>query len=937
VKRIGLFLILFSIFKITTISQAAGLDFSPTSFYVDAGDTIEVAIQITDAENLAGISLVFTANSGQLQLLSSQVGDFFDGHQISLLPFYYESSGLLEIGIAALDIGFGEPGIDGDGTLVHIAFLASGCGETGLIFQESDTFYNNSDFIFYGFDQLGSAQIEIGGGGAPQFSLIPLIEFDEDGSTQVDLYDYLTDPYTPEGFHSWQIEVGSLIHAEIDTDGILSLSAPANQFGDDTATVIVANTCQLSDTTTVNIRVNSVDDPPELSDIPELTFYEDQTDSSLYLPDFVTDIDSSPEEMIWEVENSLYIHASVSSLGRLYLQPQINWSGSESLTLTVASSVDGETASSDLAVTVISVNDPPQWTAPLPDIFFNEDEPSQPIDLNGYIQDVEDDESEIEWIIANNQNLLITLEPETHQVSFVGLLNWYGEETLYFEAVDTEGASVLDTIQVTVYPINDPPAIDPELPDIAFLEDHADSSLRLDQHLLDPDIEDMQFTWQVTGHAHIQVEILSNDQVVFTSELNWSGSEEVVFTLSDPAGETDSQPIMVTVTAVDDPFVLLNIPNVTFPEDSLLVPYDLDDYIFDPDNEDPEITWSVSNHPWIFAEIDADNRVAYSALPDRHGEDYLLISADDGQGTIKTDSILVTVLPRNDAPTQFDLLTPLDQDTLHTNLPGFSWESARDIDEGDEVTYTFIYSLYPDFSEFDDISHIVDTTYVSDTVFAWNVTYFWRVIATDGTVEVESESVRSFKLEELGVHLHTFSAEPDHGLIRLIWTYASDSNFFGFYLDRTDEHGNTDRLTSEPLIGSDRIEYMDRAVISGESYRYRLMEADLFGNIFEIGSTRVTVPFPETDRLWQNSPNPFRDRTKIRFVLSQPGRVDLKLYNAAGQHIKTLIHGEQTTRGERVLYWDGRNKNRERVRAGVYYYRLKSGSIDQTRRMVLIR
>ena len=83
--------------------------------------------------------------------------------------------------------------------------------------------------------------------------------------------------------------------------------------------------------------------------------------------------------------------------------------------------------------------------------------------------------------------------------------------------------------------------------------------------------------------------------------------------------------------------------------------------------------------------------------------------------------------------------------------------------------------------------------------------------------------------------------------------------------------------------------------------------------------------------LQQNSPNPFNPVTTISFELRTASQVSLKVYNAAGRLVSTLVNSWQNAGSHEVLF-DGST-----FASGVYLYRLEAGGIVQTQRMVLTK
>jgi hypothetical protein len=89
-------------------------------------------------------------------------------------------------------------------------------------------------------------------------------------------------------------------------------------------------------------------------------------------------------------------------------------------------------------------------------------------------------------------------------------------------------------------------------------------------------------------------------------------------------------------------------------------------------------------------------------------------------------------------------------------------------------------------------------------------------------------------------------------------------------------------------------------------------------------------------KLSQNAPNPWASGTRISYTLSHEAQVALRVYNPAGQLVRTLVDGGESA-GFKQVAWDGRDDGGRRVPSGVYFYRLQAGAFSDTKKMVLIR
>ncbi len=100
----------------------------------------------------------------------------------------------------------------------------------------------------------------------------------------------------------------------------------------------------------------------------------------------------------------------------------------------------------------------------------------------------------------------------------------------------------------------------------------------------------------------------------------------------------------------------------------------------------------------------------------------------------------------------------------------------------------------------------------------------------------------------------------------------------------------------------------------------------------------VETPDVKADefRLEQNYPNPFNPTTVINYTLPKAEDVELTIYNALGQRVRALVSGTEAA-GPHSVTWNGRDEAGNQVSSGIYFYRLKSASEHQVKKMILMR
>lgn len=88
--------------------------------------------------------------------------------------------------------------------------------------------------------------------------------------------------------------------------------------------------------------------------------------------------------------------------------------------------------------------------------------------------------------------------------------------------------------------------------------------------------------------------------------------------------------------------------------------------------------------------------------------------------------------------------------------------------------------------------------------------------------------------------------------------------------------------------------------------------------------------------LGQNHPNPFNPVTMVAFGIKEPGHVSLRIYDATGRLVRVLVDEvREAKRYEEV--WDGLDDRGAAAASGVYFYSLKAGAFEESKKMILLR
>jgi hypothetical protein len=180
----------------------------------------------------------------------------------------------------------------------------------------------------------------------------------------------------------------------------------------------------------------------------------------------------------------------------------------------------------------------------------------------------------------------------------------------------------------------------------------------------------------------------------------------------------------------------------------------------------------------------------------------------------------------------------------------------------------------------------------------------------------------------LPITLTSIKAIPVSDGVTLTWTTLSESNNYGFYVQR---NGVDIKFIAGQGTTLQQHSYSYTDNPSPGKYQYRLRQVDLNGSMTLSETILVDVSAPAKFALNQNYPNPFNPSTRISFSIGKEGPVSLRVYDILGQEVATLIN-ENRKAGEYTELFDG-----SQMASGVYVYVLSSSEGRLTGRMMMLK
>ena len=200
----------------------------------------------------------------------------------------------------------------------------------------------------------------------------------------------------------------------------------------------------------------------------------------------------------------------------------------------------------------------------------------------------------------------------------------------------------------------------------------------------------------------------------------------------------------------------------------------------------------------------------------------------------------------------------------------------------------------------------------------------------------------------LPVTLSSFTAiATSQNFVNLTWVSQSETNLLGYKVYRNASLDLTTATLITPVMinatnTSSTAVYsvIDDEVTMGNTYYYWLESIDMGSTTF-LDPISVTLEgeippvIPSTTSMSNAYPHPFRmsEGTNIDVNIKAGETGTVTIYNITGQAVKTFSLNE----GSHKLKWNGRDSNNNVCANGVYFYKLSSSTMNQTKKMVIVK
>ncbi len=215
-----------------------------------------------------------------------------------------------------------------------------------------------------------------------------------------------------------------------------------------------------------------------------------------------------------------------------------------------------------------------------------------------------------------------------------------------FRYVITNANAEADTglVTITINPVNDRPLMLP-IPSQTIAEGLVFPPLSLDAYVSDDDNPDADLTWEALGATALAITIDAARVATITQpNSDWFGQEIVTFRVTDPGGLQAQRLVTFSVTPVNDPPVVGDIPSQRIVVGGSFLPFPLDEFVVDVDNPDAQLLWTFSGNGECDVSISANRIVTITPpSPGWIGQVTITFRATDPSGLWDEDAANYTV------------------------------------------------------------------------------------------------------------------------------------------------------------------------------------------------------------------------------------------------------------------------------------------------------
>jgi len=243
-----------------------------------------------------------------------------------------------------------------------------------------------------------------------------------------------------------------------------------------------------------------------------------------------------------------------------------------------------------------------------------------------------------------------------------------------------------------------------------------------------------------------------------------------------------------------------------------------------------------------------------------------------------------------------------------------------------QIDQSWLVSFWQDTDQywytFDNSDHLIEILHEQWLSSEWIENYLNTLLNNESGYVIQDIGQYNFNNSWLNNEKIDFTYDTNYNLVSELYQYWYMNEWYN--IDRNSySYDDLDNMMevlieiweSEEWINDEKVEFTYEDVYSNE---------ENIANIVEI--------------YLSNYPNPFNPSTTISFSTADKHELtQINIYNLNGQKVKTLPVVLNGFEGQSSIIWNGIDDKNQPVSSGIYFYKLKSGKFEQTRKMILMK
>jgi gliding motility-associated-like protein len=519
----------------------------------------------------------------------------------------------------------------------------------------------------------------------------------------------------------------------MNPDGTFTYTPDANFFGSDTFSYTVCDPALFCDEATVTINVAPINDSPDAQDDNYTVLENNALNSDVSDNDTEVENETITFDLVNDVQNGTL---TLNSDGTFTYVPNVDFIGTDTFTYIACD----PSLACDVAEVTISVQ--PENTAPNAedDDYVLLEDASLTDDVSG--NDSDDDGDNLTYTLTSDvTNGTLNFNPDG-TFTYTPHENFNGTDSFTYTACDPLDVCDEATVIITIIPINDLPVANDDFVDVNendFLDGFAGFNDT------DVDGDDLTFTLN-TSTTNGTLVFNPDGSYTYTPNPGYLGSDSFTYIACDPSNACDEATVFINVIPINDtPIAEDDIYSID--EDNTLNANVGDN---DTDLDGDVLTFTlVTDVTSGTLVLNEDGTFTYIPNEDFNGTDTFEYMVCDELGECDVATVIITILPVNDAPIAnddnfageeddviagtvasndfdqendalvFNLLNPPSNGTVILNADGsFTYVPDADFNGTDSFTYEACDgSLCDEATVFITIDPINDSPIANDDVY----------------------------------------------------------------------------------------------------------------------------------------------------------------------------------------------------------------------------